>query len=441
MPFSKNPAFNLKAVLQETGIAADTLRAWERRYSLPMPQRTAGGHRLYSQHDIETIKWLMVRQAEGLSISRAVDLWNEQTASGADPLAVLPQRTIASLSPAAIHLRPKTSLESLRAHWLTACLNFNEADAEYVLNQAFAMHPVETVCTEVLQLGLAELGTQWYENRASVQQEHFASSHAMRRLDILLSASPAPIRKETILVGCPANEWHAFTPLLISLFLRRRGMNVIYLGANVPGDRFEETLSSVRTDMVLLVAQQLRTAASLMEFAKMPAIRNTSIAFGGRIFILHPGLHHRIAGYFLGDSIEGTVMKIESFFDKRVKYKDPEAITQEYVTAITAFQSHRPQIEATLNQSIGKLGFAIEVMRTATEFMCDNIIAALQLGQISCMNAEIDWVRGLLKTHQIPESALDEYLRLFSEAVNLNLKGSGNIIHKWLAEKVTSRRS
>ncbi len=43
MSISKNPAFNLKAVLQETNIAADTLRAWERRYGLPMPERTEGG--------------------------------------------------------------------------------------------------------------------------------------------------------------------------------------------------------------------------------------------------------------------------------------------------------------------------------------------------------------------------------------------------------------
>src|SRR5512139_4141771 len=84
---STTPAYNLKVVLKETGLAADTLRAWERRYGLPMPQRTAGGHRLYSQRDIETIKWLMKRQEEGLSISRAVDLWNEQLASGNDPLA------------------------------------------------------------------------------------------------------------------------------------------------------------------------------------------------------------------------------------------------------------------------------------------------------------------------------------------------------------------
>ncbi len=80
MHISQVPTYNLKAVLKETGIAADTLRAWERRYGLPMPERTPGGHRLYSQHDIYLVKWLIARQAEGLSISRAVQQWKDVTA-------------------------------------------------------------------------------------------------------------------------------------------------------------------------------------------------------------------------------------------------------------------------------------------------------------------------------------------------------------------------
>ena len=64
----------------------DTLRAWERRYGLPQPKRTAGGHRLYSQRDIDTLKWLVARQNEGMSISRAVELWNRLKEEGQDPL-------------------------------------------------------------------------------------------------------------------------------------------------------------------------------------------------------------------------------------------------------------------------------------------------------------------------------------------------------------------
>lgn len=61
----RTPTFNLKAVVQETGIKPDTLRAWERRYGLPEPDRSTGGHRLYSQRNIDTLRWLIARQEEG----------------------------------------------------------------------------------------------------------------------------------------------------------------------------------------------------------------------------------------------------------------------------------------------------------------------------------------------------------------------------------------
>jgi methanogenic corrinoid protein MtbC1 len=103
------------------------------------------------------------------------------------------------------------------------------------LNKAFSIFPVESVCMEVLQKGMSEIGGLWYENRASVQQEHFASGLAMRRLDALakrISHTHAP--SNVYWSAARPDEWHTFTPLLLSLLLRRRGLNVIYLGANVP---------------------------------------------------------------------------------------------------------------------------------------------------------------------------------------------------------------
>src|SRR6476661_5683819 len=142
--YSTTPTFNLKVVLKETALGADTLRAWERRYGLPVPNRSAGGHRLYSHRDIETVKWLMKRQAEGLSISRAVDLWNEQIASGVDPLAGPAQTALVSAATMPVQYQaPDTNLNSLRMRWVEACMEFSEAAAEQVLNQAFSMFPVE----------------------------------------------------------------------------------------------------------------------------------------------------------------------------------------------------------------------------------------------------------------------------------------------------------
>ncbi len=71
-PTKDTPLYNLKAVVQETGLKPDTLRAWERRYGVPSPMRADSGHRLYSQNDIDMLHWLVARQEEGLSISRSI---------------------------------------------------------------------------------------------------------------------------------------------------------------------------------------------------------------------------------------------------------------------------------------------------------------------------------------------------------------------------------
>ena len=84
--YNRTPIFNLQLVVHQTGLTPDTLRAWEKRYNFPQPDRTAGGHRLYSEYDIETLKWLLARKEEGMSIGRAVALWRQLEAEGRDPL-------------------------------------------------------------------------------------------------------------------------------------------------------------------------------------------------------------------------------------------------------------------------------------------------------------------------------------------------------------------
>ena len=434
MTLSQTPTYNIKVVLNKTGIAADTLRAWERRYGLPTPQRTQGGHRLYSEYDIETIKWLMDRQNEGLSISRAVDMWNEQIASGSDPLAGAASTSLVS-SLAVPPTAPDSTLSTLRAEWIKACTDFNEAVAEQILNQAFSLFPVEAVCTEVIQKGMSDIGGLWYENKLSVQQEHFASSLAMRRLDALLSAAPAPTRPETILVGCPAGEWHTFTPLLISLFLRRRGHKVIYLGANVPADRFVETVKDTKADLVLLVAQQLVSAATLQGAANALMNKNIPVAFGGRIFNLRPNLKDYIPGFFLGNEIGSAIGEIEKVLKSNNLPKATKIASQMHTVAHQAYITKRTKIEATLKEMLQPLAISPDDVNVGIHFLGDHITAALQLGDMSHVSAEIDWLRMLLESHATHPEQLVNFMELYSKAVDKNINGQGKPIADWLKEQ------
>jgi len=439
MSFSKNPAFNLKVVLQETNLAADTLRAWERRYGLPKPQRTAGGHRLYSQYDIETIKWLLERQSEGLSISRAIDLWNEHNTSDVDPLDSFAPSTLPSIQAIpAIYVPPNTSLDSLRAKWIAACLKFSESNSDQVLNQAFSIFPIEAVCMDILQKGMAEIGSLWYENKATIQQEHFASGLAMQRLNSLLGASPAPSRNQTVMVGCPPNEWHTFTPMLIALLLRRRGLNVIYLGANIPAEDFAKTVKSVHGKLVVLTAQTLITASTLQTTAQTLENLQVPIGYGGRIFNLLPELSDHIPGSYLGNSIPSALDTVEMLLQTKFKPIPFKATSQEYAAAHKAFISERAQIESAARKLAPSISISTEELNTGVQFLGDNITAALQFGNMEHLTNEVNWLKTLFDNYKRPLEKLSDFMKIYSLAIDKHTKEDGKPIKAWLNTQDTS---
>ena len=155
------------------------------------------------------------------------------------------------------------TVAQLRQQWIDACLAYDEQRAEQLLNQAFALYSPETVAIELLQRAVAEIGEGWYKGDVTVQQEHFCSSLAVRRLEALVMAAPPPIRPGRILAACPPEEHHVIGLLLLTFLLRRRGWEVVYLGANVPIEQLETTVAVIQPQLVIMAAQLLHTAATL----------------------------------------------------------------------------------------------------------------------------------------------------------------------------------
>ncbi len=68
--------YPIRIVSSETGVNAITLRAWERRYGLITPKRTAKGHRLYTEQDIRLIRQVVALLNRGIPISQAQAMIN-----------------------------------------------------------------------------------------------------------------------------------------------------------------------------------------------------------------------------------------------------------------------------------------------------------------------------------------------------------------------------
>jgi MerR family transcriptional regulator, light-induced transcriptional regulator len=65
---SDAPVYNTAAVARRCQLPAFTFQAWERRYGFPEPRRGPGRQQLYSERDVQALRWLQARIAEGLTI-------------------------------------------------------------------------------------------------------------------------------------------------------------------------------------------------------------------------------------------------------------------------------------------------------------------------------------------------------------------------------------
>lgn len=424
---SDAPNYNLKAVVRETGLKPDTIRAWERRYGLPMPKRTAGGHRLYSQRDIDLLKWMNARQHEGLSASRVVDLWKSLESEGKDPLQVSTQTLVVKT----VQLGELGELASLRRDWVNACAQFDEARAEQAAMQAFALFPLESVVVDVFLRGLAEIGEGWYQGEVTVQQEHFASVLVLRRLQTLIAGSPAPTRPERIVLVCPPGEQHTISLLVINLLLRRNGWDTIDLGANVPLDRLEHMLAILRPQLVLASAQHLPTAQAMLAMAALVTQLHVPLAFGGGVFNRHPGLRQRIPGHFLGERLADIPRAVQQIFHAPWPLPDVIEPSAAYQDTAQHYQEHLAEIEIEVlahfapaaRESIQRIG--------ANAYLAQYIIAALRLGDLSLLDADLEWIRGLISAHHLPDESLRHHLQVYLSAVQHQLDQRGAPIVDW----------
>jgi MerR family transcriptional regulator, light-induced transcriptional regulator len=288
--FSTTPLYNTKAVAQETGVPADTFRAWERRYGVPHPERTEGGHRLYSERDIAIIRWLRDRTGEGMTISQAIALLSSGAESNLGWLST------------AVDREPR-SWERLNTQLLSALIDYDATRADKVMSEAFAIYPLEDVLLRLVQPAMIEIGERWHRGELAVTTEHFATQFVRRKLSSLLNTYDIAEGRGMIVMGCSPSEQHEIGAMMIALFLVRHGWQVIYLGPEVPKSDLIETVRKLQPDMVCMSASTTETALELIELGhaiEALAPPRPHFAYGGRAFIQNAVIGESMPGIYLG---------------------------------------------------------------------------------------------------------------------------------------------
>ena len=225
--------------------------------------------------------------------------------------------------------------------------------------------------------------------------------------------------------------------LLLAFLLRRRGWEVVYLGANVPIQHLETTVAAVRPRLVIMAAQLLHTAATLQETAVALQPAEVPLAYGGLVFNLSPGLRRRMAGHFLGEQIEAAPQMVESLMTTPRPAPAPDAIPPEYLRALDHFQERQTIVEAGVVQELNLADYAPDHLALASRELSLNIGAALALGDMDALATDIEWVAGLLRNHRLPVEALYDFLDAYQTTATEQLDERGYPITDWLGTLVS----
>lgn len=273
--------YTIAEAARRAGVTVPVLRAWERRYGIVDPERTASGYRLYDDAAIARVRALRQLVEAG---------WTPSAASARIRAEGLPPDLQANQVTAAPPSAGPPDPDPLIATFVDAAARLDQAALGDVLDELFARGSFERVTADLLMPALDALGDAWASGRVSVAGEHAASHAVLRRLSAAFEAAGGTGRSDAapVLVGLPPGAHHELAALAFAVIARRAGLPVLYLGPDLPvedwvraaGDR--RGPDRARAAVIGVATPADRPAAERVADALLAATPDLVVAFGGR---------------------------------------------------------------------------------------------------------------------------------------------------------------
>jgi DNA-binding transcriptional MerR regulator len=216
---------------RRVGESPELLRAWEKRYGVVSPERTAGGLRLYSDSDARRILAMRRHIDAGLSAAEAARL----AMGDAD------------------HAQPSADLDGTALALEQHLDLLDEPAAQAELDRLFLGHGLRAALGTVILPLLHRLGRRWAAGEASVGQEHFASNVIGGRLRSMSRGWGDGVGPRAIL-ACPPGELHDLGLVAFGLALRERGWRITLLGADTPIAELAAAAAELEPAIVVVAA-------------------------------------------------------------------------------------------------------------------------------------------------------------------------------------------
>ncbi|MBT2569987.1 MerR family transcriptional regulator [Planococcus sp. ISL-110] len=223
--------YNIKAAAKVLDMPKVTIRSWETRYNAITPARTESGHRLYSDQNLEDLKWLKIQvQDNGMKISEAVKKLHASRKQFFAPTKENP---------------PKEAMEYNEQinQLFQAAAEMDTERFNYLLDLHFSLFHHQTVFFHIVAPLMVRIGEAWEDGIISVAHEHMITHIVQQRFNQFFRIFPVSPKLPKVMALSPSGEQHQLGLLLFTLFMRENGFSVVYIGPDTPLDGLEEMVT------------------------------------------------------------------------------------------------------------------------------------------------------------------------------------------------------
>jgi DNA-binding transcriptional MerR regulator len=282
--------YSIKDLERLSGVKAHTIRIWEQRYNLLVPERTDTNIRLYNDKELKQLLNIALLINQGSKISHISKLSESQICEKIHQL---------SLNPTHQDQFFQIQINEL----VLAMLEFKDSKFDKVISTCTLKYGFESTMMNVLIPFLHKIGVMWRTGEANIVQEHFISNLIRRKILVAIDGFIDTEKEdaETYLLYLPENELHEIGLLFGKYLLKVRGKNVIYLGQNVP---FEDVVYFCRNHQPKYVLTFFTAAYAIDTIKTYLSSLSSEIAQFSTILIAGPQLCH------LGDAFPPKVQPL-----------------------------------------------------------------------------------------------------------------------------------
>lgn len=261
---SSRGRYRIQTVSEMTGVPAATLRAWERRYGIPSPERTESSYRLYSDRDVELIQKLRSLCEDGMAPAEAArvvhrNLTQEGVMPEADPFS------------------------TARAAILDAVESFDPRALEFSVRRSMFLGAANVVFEQILAPSMRTIGEMWHDGKLSVSQEHLATEVLGSAARDMLRLVRVEDRERTALLACFADEEHSLPLYGVAFRMVQWGFRPVVLGPRTPPEGLGDAIQRLGPSVVGLSLTVAPAAARSKELvpAYAEAIGDVPWVVGG----------------------------------------------------------------------------------------------------------------------------------------------------------------